>query len=291
MPCPFSKSRASPLAPCRRPQRAVLLAATSRTATLAPLLPFPFFSCCLSLSCSLSQVRPCRSRKEEAAIAKLLPCAPGSAIPGSSALDSRSCAKSSSRSSPTPAPSAPATSTSSSSRNCFARPCPRERLRLRPPPRPSPPRRLHLLRQRRRARTSMAKLRELRRPGDPRPRRTSFLRIRPRRRQPCLRRLAKFRRLNLPASPWPPASVFPALRFRSGVVRIRSTTPFCLLHGLVLLPCGISGKMTIPSLQVPMITVQVTQLSSSGSSMKILFVVLFLFLLISSGAQLGRSGI
>ena len=43
---------------------------------------------------SLSQVRPCRSRKEEAAIAKLLPCAPGSAIPGSSALDSRRCAKS-----------------------------------------------------------------------------------------------------------------------------------------------------------------------------------------------------
>ena len=30
-------------------------------------------------------------------------------------------------------------------------------------------------------------------------------------------------------------------------VRIRSTTPVCLLHGLVLLPCGISGKMTIPS--------------------------------------------
>ena len=30
-------------------------------------------------------------------------------------------------------------------------------------------------------------------------------------------------------------------------VRIRSTTSVCLLHGLVLLPCGISGKMTIPS--------------------------------------------
>ena len=27
-------------------------------------------------------------------------------------------------------------------------------------------------------------------------------------------------------------------------VRIRSTTSVCLLHGLVLLPCGISGKMT-----------------------------------------------
>ena len=30
-------------------------------------------------------------------------------------------------------------------------------------------------------------------------------------------------------------------------VRIRSTTSVCLLHGLVLLPCGISGKMTISS--------------------------------------------
>ena len=37
------------------------------------------------------------------------------------------------------------------------------------------------------------------------------------------------------------------LRFRSGVVRIRSTPSVCLLHGLILLPCGISGKMTIPS--------------------------------------------
>ena len=37
------------------------------------------------------------------------------------------------------------------------------------------------------------------------------------------------------------------LRFRSGVVRICSTTSICLLHGLVLLPSGISGKMTIPS--------------------------------------------
>ena len=42
---------------------------------------------------------------------------------------------------------------------------------------------------------------------------------------------------------------FPVLLLRvgSGVVRIRSTTSVCLLHGLVLLPCGISGKMTIPS--------------------------------------------
>ena len=30
-------------------------------------------------------------------------------------------------------------------------------------------------------------------------------------------------------------------------VRICSTTSIYLLHGLVLLPCGISGKMTIPS--------------------------------------------
>ena len=28
------------------------------------------------------------------------------------------------------------------------------------------------------------------------------------------------------------------------IERIRSTTPACLLHGLVLLPSGISGKMT-----------------------------------------------
>ena len=31
------------------------------------------------------------------------------------------------------------------------------------------------------------------------------------------------------------------------IVRIRSTTSVCLLHGPVLLPCGISCKMTIPS--------------------------------------------
>ena len=29
------------------------------------------------------------------------------------------------------------------------------------------------------------------------------------------------------------------------IVRIRSTTPVRLLHGLVLLPCGILGKMTV----------------------------------------------
>ena len=42
---------------------------------------------------------------------------------------------------------------------------------------------------------------------------------------------------------------FPVLLFRVGsynvaFVRTRSTMSVCLLHGLVLLPCGISGKMT-----------------------------------------------
>ena len=40
---------------------------------------------------------------------------------------------------------------------------------------------------------------------------------------------------------------FPVLLLSSGnvaVVRIRLTTPVRLLHGLVLLPSGISGKMT-----------------------------------------------
>ena len=40
------------------------------------------------------------------------------------------------------------------------------------------------------------------------------------------------------------------LRVGSGnvvFVRTRSSTSVCLLHGLVLLPCGISGKMIIPS--------------------------------------------
>ena len=45
---------------------------------------------------------------------------------------------------------------------------------------------------------------------------------------------------------------FPVLLLRVGsdnvaFVRIRLTSSVCLLHGLVLLPCGISGKMTIPS--------------------------------------------
>ncbi|XP_073356353.1 uncharacterized protein [Aegilops tauschii subsp. strangulata] len=38
---------------------------------------------------------------------------------------------------------------------------------------------------------------------------------------------------------------FPALRFRSGVVRIRLIPSVCLLHGLVLLPCGISDSRVI----------------------------------------------
>ena len=45
---------------------------------------------------------------------------------------------------------------------------------------------------------------------------------------------------------------FPVLLLRVGsgnvvFVRTRLSTSICLLHGLVLLPCGISGKMTIPS--------------------------------------------
>ena len=44
-------------------------------------------------------------------------------------------------------------------------------------------------------------------------------------------------------------------------------------------------------LQVPTIPVEVTQPSSSGSSTRTLVVTMFSFLLISSGAQLGRSGI
>ena len=41
---------------------------------------------------------------------------------------------------------------------------------------------------------------------------------------------------------------FPVLLLCSGnvaIVRIRSTTPVRLLHGLILLPSGISGKMTV----------------------------------------------
>ena len=41
-----------------------------------------------------------------------------------------------------------------------------------------------------------------------------------------------------------------SLWFRSGVVMVRLTTSVCLLHGLVLLPCRISGKMTIPSISL-----------------------------------------
>ena len=44
-------------------------------------------------------------------------------------------------------------------------------------------------------------------------------------------------------------------------------------------------------LQVPTMPVQMTQPSSSGSSMRNVVVTMFRFMLISSGAQLGRSGI
>ena len=45
---------------------------------------------------------------------------------------------------------------------------------------------------------------------------------------------------------------FPVLLLRVGsgnvvIVRTCSSTSICLLHGLILLPCGISGKMIIPS--------------------------------------------
>ncbi|XBI64413.1 hypothetical protein VPH35_044569 [Triticum aestivum] len=43
-----------------------------------------------------------------------------------------------------------------------------------------------------------------------------------------------------PRGPSPSTGLRPMLWFLSGVVRIRSTTSVCLLHGLVLLPCGIS---------------------------------------------------
>src|SRR3954468_8132723 len=44
-------------------------------------------------------------------------------------------------------------------------------------------------------------------------------------------------------------------------------------------------------LQVPTMSVQMTQPSSSGSSTRNVVVTMCLFLMISSGAQLGRSGI
>ena len=48
------------------------------------------------------------------------------------------------------------------------------------------------------------------------------------------------------------ACFFPVLPLRVSsdnvtFLRIRSTSSICLLHGIVLLPCRISGKMTIPS--------------------------------------------
>ncbi|XBH98406.1 hypothetical protein VPH35_127924 [Triticum aestivum] len=50
-------------------------------------------------------------------------------------------------------------------------------------------------------------------------------------------------------------------------------------------------KTHASKLQVPMIPVQVMQPSSDGSSTKTLVVAMYRFMLISSGAQLGRSGI
>ena len=41
------------------------------------------------------------------------------------------------------------------------------------------------------------------------------------------------------------------------IVRIRSTTPVRLLHGLVLLPSGISGKMTVTLDLTPIIAMLV----------------------------------
>ncbi|XBI88954.1 hypothetical protein VPH35_026843 [Triticum aestivum] len=50
-------------------------------------------------------------------------------------------------------------------------------------------------------------------------------------------------------------------------------------------------RMHASKLQVSMIPVQMMQPSSDGSSMKIWIVAMFRYMLISSGAQLGRSGI
>ena len=51
------------------------------------------------------------------------------------------------------------------------------------------------------------------------------------------------------------------------------------------------SQITSKQMQVLTMPAQMTQPSSSGSPMKIVFVVLFRYLLISSGAQSGRSGI
>ncbi|XBI38271.1 hypothetical protein VPH35_123351 [Triticum aestivum] len=82
---------------------------------------------------------------------------------------------------------------------------------------------------------------------------------------------------------------FPVLLLQVGsdkvaFVRIRSTSSVCLLHGLVLLPCGISVAGAVDTSADDATEIK-------GSSMKIVFVVLFRFLSINSGAQLGRSGI
>ena len=61
---------------------------------------------------------------------------------------------------------------------------------------------------------------------------------------------------------------FPVLLLRVGsdnvaFVRTQSTTSVCLLHGLVLLPCGISGKMTIPSKSLPFCLLVVRSIAMS----------------------------
>ena len=62
------------------------------------------------------------------------------------------------------------------------------------------------------------------------------------------------------------------------------------LAGVRLLsPCD--SQILPKQLQVPMIPVQLMQPSSDGSSTKTLVVAMYRFMLISSGAQLGRSGI
>ena len=62
-----------------------------------------------------------------------------------------------------------------------------------------------------------------------------------------------------------------------------------LAGGRLLSPCD--SQILPKQLHVPMIPVQVMLPNSSGSSTRTLAVTMCLFLMISSGAQLGRSGI
>ena len=73
-----------------------------------------------------------------------------------------------------------------------------------------------------------------------------------------------------------------------GPARVGHTFP---LPSSAAPPWPSAGFSLKADLQVPMILVQMTQPTSSGSSMKIVFIVLFRFMLISSGARLGRSRI